>query len=167
MSVPAGTVPTPLPGALDVREVLEELFGRDVDVTTGGAMVNPAADDGAMVGIYVDNALRLRAIMLFDLPLAARAGAAIALVPPGGADFAIEEGALTQALFDNAAEILNITASMFNTEGAPHVKLDRCYAPGDLLPADVAQWVLAYVRRIDLTVDIKGYGPGRLSALVV
>ncbi|RYV49347.1 hypothetical protein [Pengzhenrongella frigida] len=162
-----GSIDTPLPGALDVREVLEGLLGRDVDVTTGGAMVNPTADDGAMVGIYVDNYLKLAAIVLFDLPLSARLGAAIALVPSAGAEYAIEEGALTQALFDNSSEILNIAASMFNAEGAPHLKLDRVYAPGDPLPADVAQWVLAYVRRLDLTVTIKGYGEGRVSALVI
>ena len=32
---------TPLPNAKDVRDLLEGLLGRDVDVTTGGAMVDP------------------------------------------------------------------------------------------------------------------------------
>lgn len=167
MSVPPGTVETPLPRAMEVREVLEELLGRDVEVTTGGAMVNPSMPGGALVGIYTDNHLKMAALVLFDLALAARAGAAIALVPAATADFAIEDCALTPALFDNAAEILNIATSMFHAEGSPHLRLDRCYAPGEPLPADVAQWVLAYVRRIDLTIAIKGYGPGSLSALVL
>ncbi|MGV8967664.1 MAG: hypothetical protein ACOH2F_15470 [Cellulomonas sp.] len=167
MSGAPGSVETPLPGAMDVREVFEGLLGRDVEVTTGGAMVNPALPGGALVGIYVDNHLKLGALVLFDLPLAARAGAAIALVPAATANFAIEDRALTPALFDNSAEILNIAGSMFNTEGSPHLKLDRCYAPGELLPSDVAQWILAYVRRIDLTLEIKGYGPGKFSALVL
>ena len=34
---------TPLPNAKDVRDLLEGLLGRDVDVTTGGAMVDPGA----------------------------------------------------------------------------------------------------------------------------
>ncbi|QTE31275.1 hypothetical protein J4E96_02385 [Pengzhenrongella sicca] len=152
---------------MDVRDLLEGMLGRDVDIETGGAMVNPAADDGAMVGIFVDKRLKLAAMVVLDLPLAAYIGASIALVPVGGAEFAIEEGALTQALFDNCAEILNVSASLFNAEGAPHLKLDRCYAPGDPLPSDVAKWVLAYVRRIDLGVAIKGYGTGKLSLLVL
>lgn len=158
---------TPLPSAKDVRDLLEGMLGRDVDVTTGGAMVDPAAGDGAQVGIYVDRHLGLRALVVADLALAARAGAAIALVPAGGAEVAIEEGQLSPALYENAYEILNVMASLFNVEGAPHVKLDACYGPGEALPADVAAWVLAYVRRLDLDVDVKGYGPGRLSILAV
>ena len=158
---------TPLPTAVEVRDLIEGMLGRDVGVTTGGAMVNPEADDGALVGIFVDRNLKLAAIVAFDLPLAAYAGAAIALVPPSGAEFAIEEGALPAALFDNGAEILNVAASLFNFEHAPHLKLDRCYAPGDPLPADVAKWVLAYVRRLDLGVSINGYGAGKFSALVI
>lgn len=163
----ATTTQTPLPNAKDVRDLLEGMLGRDVAVTTGGAMVDPGAGDGAQVGIYVDAHLKLRALVVADLALAARVGAAIALVPAGGADMAIEEGQLSAALYENAYEILNVTASLFNGDGAPHVKLDRCYAPGEALPADVAQWVLAYVRRLDLDVDVKGYGPGRLSVLAV
>jgi len=167
MSAAPGQVQTPLPSAKDVRDLLKGVLGRDIEVTTGGPMVNPLADDGALVGIYVDRFLKLTALVLLDLPLAARAGAAIALVPSGGAEFAIEEGALPQALFDNGAEILNVVASLLNVEGAPHLKLDRCYAPGQPLPSDVAKWVLAYVRRLDLEVSIKGYGEGKLSALVL
>jgi len=158
---------TPLPTAKGVRDLLEGMLGREVDVTTGGAMVDPKADAGAQVAVYVDRHLGLRALILADLPLAARAGAAIALVPAGGAEASIEDGALSPALYDNAYEILNVMASLFNAEGAPHVKLDTCYAPGAALPADVAAWVLAYVRRLDLDVDVKGYGPGRLSVLAL
>jgi hypothetical protein len=163
----ATTTGTPLPTAKDVRDLLEGLLGRDVEVTTGGAMVNPGAAGGALVGVYVDARLGLRALVVADLPLAARAGAAIALMPPGGAEVAIEEEQLSPALLENAYEILNITASLFNVDGAPHVRLDRCHAPGEALPGDVAGHVLAYVPRLDLDVVIKGYGAGRLSVLAV
>ena len=158
---------TPLPSAVEVRDMLEGMLGRDVDVVNGGAMVNPAADDGALCGIFVDKHLKLAAMVLLDLPLAAHVGASIALVPVNTALFCIEEGALSQALFDNGAEILNVAGSLFNCPGAPHLKLDRCYAPGDPLPSDVAKWVLAYIRRLDLGVTIKGYGTGKFSALVL
>ena len=158
---------TPLPNAKDVRDLLEGLLGRDVDVTTGGAMVDPGSAGGALVGVYVDAHLKIRALVVADLALAARAGAAIALMPAGGAEVAIEEEQLSAALYENAYEILNITASLFNGDGAPHVRLDTCYAPGEALPADVAPYVLAYVRRLDLDTAVKGYGPGRLSILAI
>jgi len=158
---------TSLPLAKMVRDLLEGVLGRDVEVTTGGPMVNPGADGGALVGIFVDGFLKLSALMLFDLRLAARAGAAIALVPSRIAELAIADGGLPEALLDNAAEILSVATSLFNVGTAPHLRLERCYAPGELLPNDVAQWVLAYVPRLDLVVDIKGYGDGVASVIVV
>jgi hypothetical protein len=158
---------SPLPGAKDVRDLLEGMLGREVEIRTGGAMVNPQADGGAQIGAYVDKLGSLRAVVVADLALAARAGAAIALMPAGGAELAIEESQLSEALFENAYEILNVMASLFNVGDAPHVKLDGCWAPGDAVPADVAQWVSSYVRRLDLDVDVKGYGTGALSILAL
>lgn len=157
---------THLPAAKDVRDLLADLLGRDVQVATGGPMVDPAVDFGAMVGVYVDRNVRLAALVLLDIDLASRMGAAIALLPTRAAESAINNGLLPDNIRDNAAEILNIMASLFNVEGAPHVRLDAVYAPGDPIPADVAQWILTFVRRCDLGVDVSGYGPGQFSLLV-
>src|SRR5450830_1272469 len=149
---------THLPAAKDVRDLLADLLGRDVGVTTGGPMVDPAVD--------FDRNVRLAALVLLDIDLASRTGAAIALLPTRAAESAINNGLLPDNIRDNAAEILNIMASLFNVEGAPHVRLDAVYAPGDRIPADVAQWILTFVRRCDLGVDVSGYGPGQFSLLV-
>jgi hypothetical protein len=143
---------TPLPSALEVRELWESLVGRDIDVTTGGPMVDPVLNGGAMVGVFVDRLMKL---------------SALALVPQRAAETAIEEETLPVALSENAGEILNVTASLFNVGDAPHLKLDAVYAPREPLPADVAQWVLAYVRRLDLEVEVAGYGKGCTSVLVI
>ncbi|NHT16934.1 hypothetical protein [Cellulomonas sp. IC4_254] len=158
---------TPLPAAMEVREHWEGLVGRDITVTTGGPMVDPVLNGGALVGVYVDKLMKLSALVLFDLPLAAHLGASIALVPARTAQTAVEEEQLPSALAENAGEILNVTAALFNVGDAPHLKLDRWYAPREPLPADVAQWVLAYVRRLDLEVEVSGYGSGTASVLVI
>jgi hypothetical protein len=158
---------TPLPSAKDVRELIEGLVGRDIGVTTGGAMLDPAAGDGTLVGSYVDDRLALTAIVLLDLALAAHVGAALGLVPVRVATTAVEEGVLPPALSENAGEVLNVMASLFNAEGAPHVRLDGLYEPRHPLPADLATWVPAYVRRTDLDVEVAGYGTGRFSLLVL
>ena len=157
----------PLPDAVEVRELVEGLLGREVELNLGAAPVDPAGPGGAVVGIYVDDQLALRSLIVVDLPFAAHAGAAIALMPVGAARACIEDDRLTPALYDNAAEILNVAASLFNHEGAPHVRLYEAYAPRETLPADVAKWVLAYVRRLDVDVDISGYGSGRVSVLAL
>ena len=158
---------TPLPSALEVREHWEGLVGRDIEVATGGPMVDPVLNGGALVGVFVDKLMKLSALVLFDLPLAAHLGASIALVPARTAQTAVEEEQLPVALAENAGEILNVTAALFNVGDAPHLKLDAVYAPRDPLPADVAQWVLAYVRRLDLEVEVSGYGRGCASVLVL
>lgn len=158
---------TPLPSALEARELWAGLIGRDLQVATGGPMVDPVLNGGALVGVYVDRLLKLSAIVSFDLPLAAHLGAAIALVPARTAQTAAEEEQLPSALAENAAEILNVTAALFNVGDAPHLKLDKWYAPREPLPADVAQWVMAYVRRLDLEVEVSGYGKGTASVLVI
>ena len=158
---------TPLPPAKAVRDLIGSLVGREISVFTGGPMVDPKAEGGALTGVYVDNRLKLTALVLLDLPLAACLGASLGLVPARVAREAVEEGYLPESLSENAGEILNVLASLFNVEGAPHIKLDALYEPRSPLPADVAQWVLAYVRRTDLEMDVTGYGGGNFSLLVI
>ena len=160
-------IQTPVPTGMDVREVLEAILGRDVTATTSGVMVDPARSPGALVGVWKDRGLRMSVILALDLELAARLGAAIALVPAGGAEAAIEDGELPDNLLENASEIVNVATSLFNGEGLPHLSLDKVYAPNELLPADVAGRVMTFARRNDLDIDVKGYGTGKMSVLVL
>ncbi|HUX69766.1 MAG TPA: hypothetical protein VMV41_04580 [Cellulomonadaceae bacterium] len=160
-------IPTPLPAGMEVRDLLEGMLGRDVEIEAGADAVVPTTFPGAVTGVYVDDQLRLSALVVIDQPLAACLGAAIALIPVQTAQSAVDDGFLPPALFDNAAEILNVMASLFNAEGAPHLRLYATYAPGETLPADVATWVPAYVRRNNLAASVKGYGRGLISVLVI
>src|SRR5690625_3534683 len=158
---------TPLPAAKDVRDLLEVMLGRDIEVTTGAEPVDPAQQPGAVLGVYTDDSLALSTMIVLDLPLAAYAGAALALIPPGGAEAAVEDGFLPDTLLENIAEILNIMTSLFNVDGAPHHRLYATYSAGQPLPTDVAQWTLAYVPRLGRTVDVQGDGEGRVSVIIV
>ena len=95
--------------------------------------------------------------------MAAYCGAAIGLVPPGGAAAAVEDGELFPNLRENACEVLNVMAALFNVGTAPHLKLYSTSAPEEALPGDVAGHLAALGGRVDWTVDIKGYGTGQLS----
>ncbi|GIG30420.1 hypothetical protein [Cellulomonas marina] len=157
----------PLPNAKEVRDLLESLVGRDVEVATGAAMVDPNAALGALTGVYVDARMTAQALVLVDGGLAAYLGAAIGLVPARTAQAAVADGDLPADLAENAGEVLNVTASLFNHDDAPHLKLDRVHGKGERLPNDLAGWVLAYVRRLDLEVSVAGYGSGNLSVVVL
>lgn len=131
------TVETPVPVAKAVRDLLEGLLNREVEVNPG-AVVEPQTPPGALVGVYVTSSLTMGAVASLDFTLAAYAGAAIGLVPKGGADAALEDGVLPKNLRDNAVEVLNIMASLLNVEGAAHQRLYSMHDPMEALPSDVA-----------------------------
>jgi hypothetical protein len=64
---------------------------------------------------------------------------------------------------ENAIEVCNVLASLINQEGAARLKLDSTFLPGNTPPNDAIARLLALGRRLDVNVDIGGYGSGLLS----
>ena len=155
---------TELPVAKDVRDLLEGLLGRDVELSDGRRLTDAAA---AMVGVYVDDRLGMRALVLMNLHLAATVGAAIGLMPVAGVEASIEDGELLDVQRDNAAEVLNVVASLFNVGDAPHLRLYATSGPGEAADDDVVAAVTALGGRVDWRVGVKGYPGGLLSVLLV
>ncbi|WP_019148418.1 hypothetical protein [Timonella senegalensis] len=162
-----GKVASPLPKAQALRDLLEGLLGRQVELLTGGPMVDPAGPGGAVVAEYVSDVLGLHALIVLDVPAAAHFGASLALMPAGVSQDDARQGELSDTLFEATGEVLNVCAALFNLEGAPHLRLGSVHAPNAGLPADVEPWVMAYVARLDVTVDVQGYGAGAMSVLIV
>ena len=154
-----------LPAPKDVRDLLERLLGKPVAVAAG-APVTPAEGKPASTAVYVDPHLATNALCLMDLGLSAYTAGALALLPPGGVQDAVEEdGGLTSLLVEALHEVANVVSALFNTPGAPHSKLYKLYAPGDDLPHDLATLAAGF-NRLDLAVDVPGYGKGGLSLVV-
>lgn len=154
-----------LPDVKSVRDILSGVLGRDVTVENSGPRVQ--SPEGALLAGYVNQPGTLCAIVALDLAATASFGAAIALTPPKVAADAIADGAFPDDLTENAGEVLNILASAFNVEGAPHMRLAFTYTPGRPAPASLVAWLAAYVPRLDLGVTPTGYPSGRLSLLVL
>ena len=118
------------------------------------------------VAVYVDPQMGINALCVMDLAASAYTGAALALLPPGGAQDAVEEdGELSGMMVEALHEVVNVLSALFNTPGAPHSKLHKLYAPGDDLPGDIAG-MLANFNRIDLALEVPGYGKGGLSLVL-
>ncbi len=155
--------PTPVPTAFEIRELFEGMLGRGVE--WGDAKrVDPL--DGAACATYVDDFGNIKAIALADIPLIARGGSAIALLPQNGAEQAVSSGLVSPPQFDNLSEILNVAASLFNKKDTVHLKLQDTFAPRETLPGDVNDLALQQGGRIDGTLSIQGYGDGRISVVV-
>ncbi len=154
-----------LPDAKAVKDMLSGLVGKPVGVAPG-APVTPTEKDPVSVAVYVSPTMAVNALCVMDLPLSAWTGGALALLPPGGVQDTVEEdGELTTMLTEALHEVVNVLSALFNVPGAPHSKLYQLYAPGDDLPGDVAGMLAAF-NRLDLAVDVPGYGKGRLSLVV-
>ncbi|TFV53860.1 hypothetical protein E4P41_20795 [Geodermatophilus sp. DF01-2] len=162
MSAPLTVV---LPDAKAVKDMLTGLVGKPVGVTPG-APVTPTERSSVSVAVYVSPSMDVNALCVMDLGLSAYSGGALALLPPGGVQDAVEEdGELTAMLTEALHEVVNVLSALFNVPGAPHSRLYRLYAPGDELPADIAGMLAAF-NRLDLAVEVPGYGRGGLSLVV-
>lgn len=159
---------TPLPDAAAVREILEGTIGRDVDFEVGSESLTPATEEGLVVAEFIEDATDASmALIAVDVPLGAALGASIALMPPRVVDDAAGMGVLPEGLLENLYEVFNIMSSLFNVDGAPHLKLSQLYETATgVLPAPVATWLRGYVPRLDARVSVRGYGDGKMSVLI-
>ena len=155
-----------LPTTKEIRDLLKDLLDRDIQLSPSAPLA-PTPNNPCTVAVYVDDTLQVTSVIAFDLALSAYAGAAIGLVPVTGAQAAIEDRVLSDTLRDNVYEVLNIAASLFNKDGATHVRLYDAHHIGNPLPGDVLARALTLGRREDLAIEVGGYGPGRLSVVLV
>jgi hypothetical protein len=151
-----------LPVPKDVKDLFEDLLGRPISVSPADP-IRGADIPKTLIAVYVDRASKLGAVIGLDFALTAFVGAAIGLIPPGGAEACIEDNEISKMIGENVIEVCNILASLINHEGAPRLKLYNTFLPGNRPPNDAVAHLLALGRRLDLTVDIGGYGAGQLA----
>ncbi len=153
----------PLPMQEAVRDLLTDLLGRSAAVDK----VKPfrfGADDRGVVACYEGDDGQPGVLVLIDDQFAARAGAALVMMPAAAAETDLKKGDLN-AILENVAEVLNIFVTLLNTEHTPHLRLRGVHlVPGDM-PADVRLLLTRPETRRDYAVFIEGYGQGRLSIL--
>lgn len=155
-----------LPTRKAIKDIFDGLLGREVSMTDGDRVVLDG-ERGLLpvVASYVDDHNRLSSVATMDFKLAAYAGAALGLVPLGGAEASIEDKELFPNLFENTCELLNVLASPIGDASPVHQRLFETFEPGRGLPADVAQWAATLGVREDVKIDIPGYGAGNLSII--
>jgi hypothetical protein len=151
-----------VPAPIVVRNLLSDLLGREVAVTPAEPVVT-ADLPTTVLAVYVDKAVRLSAVIGLELSLAAFAGAALGLLPAGGAEDCVKEKSLSPMLAENVKELCNVLTGLLNRAGGSHHRLHHVYLPGEDVPADASAHLLAFGQRLDLTVDVPRYGEGKFS----
>jgi hypothetical protein len=146
-----------------VRNLIGDLIGRDIEIRDSDPMPSKVTN---VTGVYVTDRLATSAIAVLDFEAAARLGGALGMLPRGGVEDAINDRQLPPMIRDNTYEVLNVLASAFNIGNAPHVRLYQMYGPGGGVPTDVASMGASAIGRMDVTLQISGYGNGKLSIVV-
>jgi hypothetical protein len=154
--------PVPIPIQEAVRDFFTDLLGRGVAASKRPALSN---DDPLIVGRYRDDAGVLAALLVSDLDFAAMSGAALAMIPKVVAAEAIKSGELSETLFDNFREVVNVFSSLLNAPSTPHLVLEAIERHPDATE-DIRAVMDAPTRRRDFAVTIEGYGSGALAVLV-
>lgn len=155
-----------LPLPKEIKDLFTDLLGRDVEFAAAPPLA-PGPATPASVAVYVDDSLEISALIVCDLALSAFAGAALGLVPVGGAQDAIADGRLSENLGENLYEVLNIAASLFNAPGATHLRLYDLHPAGGPLDVNLLARALTLGQREDAQLEIAGYGSGRISIVLV
>ena len=151
-----------LPGTVAVRNLFEDLLGREVTVSPGDP-ISAEEIPTSTVAIFTDTSQNIYGVLGMDLSLSANAGAALGLLPAGAAEDSIDEKQLFPNLAENVFELCNVLTSLLNREGGPHIKMYQVIYPGDPLPADARAHLMALGRRVDLMVEVNRYGKGKFS----
>lgn len=150
-----------VPAAKDVRDLLSELLDRPVTVSPG-RRVMPTREAPVSLATYVDRGRSLRAVCLMDVRLSGYLAGALALLPPGGVQDALEEGEFGSSLVEALHEVVNIFTKLVNTPGAPHSTFHKLHAPGAYVPDELLVSASGF-ERLDLVVEVPGYGKGAMS----
>ncbi len=153
----------PLPNLNDFAKLVGMLVGNQPRVAKGTPLT---AAKGNSVATYIDATKNIVYAALVDTPFVVSSGAALALIPPGVATDCIKSGKPTDAMAENAYEVLNVSASLFNEIPGTslHVKLDKLQ-PAAGAPAELTAKLARPLARVDIAITIPGYPESKVSLL--
>jgi hypothetical protein len=150
-----------LPDPHMIRDLFAGLLGKDVTVKIG----TPGAAAGGTVAVYATDEGTVAGLAVCDLALASNAGAALSLIPAGMAAESVRAGILADNLAENWREVLNVANQLFSSSGGHRVRLTDI-GPADDPPPAAAKLLGSPRERLDVELQIAGYGSGKLSLLV-
>ncbi|WP_372716110.1 hypothetical protein [Immundisolibacter sp.] len=152
-----------LPTAQAVGKLIASLVGRNA--TAQPTQAFKQVPKGAVVAVCVDEAKKTVAIIVADVAVAAAAGASLAMIPASAAQDAARNGILPQNIADNFREVANVMTSLFTAGSGRVVRLAE-FAVGTV-PEEAGPVLAGPGGRLDLEIEVQGYGKGVLSLLVV
>jgi hypothetical protein len=156
-----------LPTVEEASRLLSDLLGKNTTVKAATGGLKPGPRTPCLVAVFNRDDGLPGAVWVCDIPLAARLGAGLTMIPKGTAEESIKKSKLSDAMLDNCREVMNVASRLFNDTGAPHTRLAGVLCtPPDTLPAPAASLLAKPAAALHLDVNVDGYGPGRASIIV-
>lgn len=150
------------PKPAQIASTLTELLRRNV--TAAAVPAAPVPVPSRVVAEYRSTEDgKLAALVVCDLAFAVRAASVLTLIPAGAAEEAIRARGVQDTLADNLHEVLNVMARFLVRGGSSRVKLGAIHMPDAKLDAQLAVQILKPAARLDLAMEISGYGKGMLT----
>lgn len=165
-NVVAAQGPMTLPAPKLLKDVLDGLTGKPVVLTPRSRRLTSVDATGGAIGLYVDDKGKPRALCGWSLTAAAYAGCAFALLPPNKAEEIVRDRYLPDDEVEAVYELSNVLASALAEEGNPHVRLEKLYHPAAAAPTDFLKLMYESHPRMDLEIEIPGYGTGLFSIVI-
>lgn len=153
-----------IPTDEQIAEMLTALLGREVSCHwSPGTHQLP---DAGRVAVYRDDAEIPVAVAVADVAFICRTGGALVMVPTKGVQENVEQGEIPDQLGDNFGEVVNIMASLLNSDDTPHVRLTTIHGRDERSDDPRAESILAEPsRRRVFDVSVEDYGRGRIVFL--
>lgn len=152
-----------LPNSKEFKDVFEGLLGRGVELKAAEFRLSPPDAIGGLVATYADDSGRVSAVLGWSMRAAAYVGCSLGLIPAGVANEMVDSHILRADAAENLIEVTNVVAAALNREGNPHVRMDQTYFPTSSAPLSLTVFLFTHFDRVDIELDIKGYGVGKIG----
>ncbi len=150
--------------AMDAKRMLAIMY-TDLKVEESGKPIE--SEEHSIFGTYIDDNDVPVSLMVVDRSFAAFMGGAMTLVPQHSAQEALESGDFPPAIIGNLREVMNIFSRFYMEGSSPHLRFAELrMTVGELTPAE--QSVLSGAAdRLDMKMDVPGYGGGYCSLITL
>jgi hypothetical protein len=153
-----------VPETKEVSRMLTFLLGREVKVAKGNR-IRTGARDYWTLGVFTADDGTVVGVCATDFPLAANSGAALSLFPPHTAKACIDANEIEESIWENTLEVYNVISRFFHEAHEGMVQLGDTYRDGANVPTDIKKFMRRSKRRVDLRINITGYGSGSLALI--
>ena len=152
-----------LPDDKAVSEMLEMLLGRPIKVQ-GSEPLDTSAGAALMIASFVTDRDAVGALCVWELSLAAYAGAALSLIPADTVKD-MPSGEFPETITANLHEVSNVLVGLFNCANVRRLSMKSLIDSRQPLPINSVALLREPADRLDLEVEIPGYGKGSLALL--